>query len=196
MLPLFDGVIFDLDGTLTEPQHDFDRIRAMLGIPPGELILEYLDALPPADAAKRRRRLDRIEAELASESRPASGALNTLMHLQQRQVPVAILTRNSRSNALLSLRAIQARQYFKDELIIGRDEAPAKPDPAGIHLLSRRMGIEATRCLLIGDYRHDLEAGRRAGCFTIHLAHPSGTRWPEYTDLGIDSLQELLGLIS
>jgi len=189
------GVIFDLDGTLTKPQHDFDAIRRLLNIPQGSLILEYLASLPPTDAARRYKQLDEIERELATQSQAGDGAMALLAALTARKKPIAILTRNSRDNALLSLAAMHASGYFRDELVIGRDEAPAKPDPAGIHLLARRMGLIATDCLMVGDYRHDLEAGRNAGCLTVHLAHSSGEAWPEHTDHAIRSLNELAHLI-
>ena len=189
------GVIFDLDGTLTKPQHDFDAIRRALDIPQDSLILEFLDGLPPADAARRRARLNEIERELATESQPSDGAIELLQSLQARNLPFAILTRNSRDNALSSLAAMQATAYFRDDLVIGRDEASPKPDPAGIHLLAARMDLAAQDCLMVGDYRHDLEAGRNAGCYTVHLAHPSGETWPEHTDLAIRSLNELTQLI-
>ena len=190
------GVIFDLDGTLTKPQHDFDAIRRTLNVPQGSLILEYLAALPPADAAHKYNQLDEIERELATQSQAGDGAMALLAALSAQNTPIAILTRNSRDNARLSLAAMQATRYFHDELVIGRDEAPAKPDPAGIHLLAQRMDLTAQDCLMVGDYRHDLEAGRNAGCLTVHLAHPSGETWPEHTDQVIRSLNELLQLIA
>ena len=195
MLPPFKAIIFDLDGTLTKPQHDFDAIRRTLGIPPDRLILEFLASLPPAEARRRHAQLEAIELELAKESEPAVGCLELLARLQTEQIAVAILTRNSRNNALTSLGAMRATHYVEDQLVIGRDEATAKPDPAGILLLAERMGVGATDCLMVGDYRHDLEAGRRAGCFTLHLAHPTGATWPQYTDLAIASLTELNQLI-
>ena len=46
MLDDRDCWVFDLDGTLTIANHDFDAIRAELGIPEGHLILEYQATLP------------------------------------------------------------------------------------------------------------------------------------------------------
>ena len=51
----FDGYqcwIFDMDGTLTIPQHDFASIRQRLGIPVGEDILAHIDGRPKEDRSK------------------------------------------------------------------------------------------------------------------------------------------------
>ena len=42
--------VFDLDGTLTLPVHDFAVIRQALGVPQGIDILGYLASLPDAEA--------------------------------------------------------------------------------------------------------------------------------------------------
>ena len=43
--------IFDMDGTLTIPQHDFDEVCKRLDIPAGSQILEYIQSLPTEDQA-------------------------------------------------------------------------------------------------------------------------------------------------
>jgi HAD superfamily hydrolase (TIGR01509 family) len=195
MLPEFQAIIFDMDGTLTIPQHHFEAIRAELDIPSGELILEYLADLPRAEGMRRRAQLEVIERRIARKSKPAEGMHDLLNQVASGNLPVAILTRNSRANAIISLTAIGGQQFFRDDCIVGRDEATPKPDPAGIHLLAQRLGHPAHSCLMIGDYVHDLNAGRNAGCFTVHLCHKGGERWPELTDLRISSLDELNDLI-
>jgi hypothetical protein len=45
--------VFDLDGTLTLPMHDFAFIRHELAIPDGSDILEHLGTLLPEEAALR-----------------------------------------------------------------------------------------------------------------------------------------------
>ena len=48
------AVIFDLDGTLTEPVLDFDAMRAEIGLPEGVPILEQLDGARRGGARARR----------------------------------------------------------------------------------------------------------------------------------------------
>jgi len=188
--------IFDMDGTLTVPQHDFDAIRTMLGIPKDSLILEYLDALPEDAQQEKRAQLDKLEAELAAESKPAPGLFELLNELSNREIGIGLLTRNSLSNAHISLNAIGAMRYFREHTLAGRDEAEPKPHPAGIELLAKRLGTAAHQCAMVGDYRHDLEAGARAGAHSVHVQHPGTPQWPQFTQTTVNNLNELLDLIT
>jgi len=187
--------IFDLDGTLTLPVHDFIFIRRELEIPAGADILGHLDALPPQEAMHRRRRLDAIERELAGRAEAAPGVTELLEQLQSIGVRMGILTRNSCEIALLTLEAIGAHRYFDATLVLGRDEAPPKPDPAGIQHLLDRCDAGAECSVMVGDYLFDLQAGRAAGVVTIHVGRPDGQRWPEESDLMVDTLSELVKML-
>lgn len=188
--------IFDLDGTLTKPVHDFAFIRQELAIPIGSDILEHLQTLAPADAALRHARLNEIELELARDAEAAEGALALVTALGLLGYRVGILTRNTREIALLTLEAIDADRNFPWQSIIGREEAPPKPDPEGISLLLSSWGAEAEDAVMVGDYLFDLQAGRAAGAATLHVGRPDGQRWPECTDFAVTSLVELLPLFA
>ncbi len=187
--------IFDLDGTLTRPQHDFDAIRTALGIPMGRLILEFIAEQPVARARKMRADLDAIEIALAAKAAPAVGALELLGRARTLGHPLGILTRNSRDNALAALRAIAALDLFDAVHILGRDEARPKPDPDGLHRLSGAWGLATTQCSMVGDSRLDLQAGRAAGAYTVHVSR-AGERYPEHTDLHVGSLAALADLLA
>jgi phosphoglycolate phosphatase-like HAD superfamily hydrolase len=51
--PQLRGVIFDLDGTLVDSRLDFDAMRAEIGIPGRQPVLEYVEKLPPGDFKER-----------------------------------------------------------------------------------------------------------------------------------------------
>ncbi|MGE0483045.1 MAG: HAD family hydrolase [Gammaproteobacteria bacterium] len=191
MLARHAGWVFDLDGTLTVHQHDFDAIRAELGIPAGHFILEYLATLPAAEAAPLHARLAAIEAELAQGARAADGARPVLDALRRRGRRVGILTRNTRANALITLAAAGLADHFAPGDVLGRDEAPPKPSPQGIVALLGRWSCPPHAALMVGDYRLDLEAGRNAGVTTVHVAAAGAAAWPELTDLRVHSLAQL-----
>ncbi len=174
--------IFDLDGTLTLAVHDFDAIRVELGLPLGQGILEALDELPPDVSGPKHQRLDAIERELAYASRPQPGILVRLDELHAAGVPMGILTRNTRDNALASLAAIGAKSYFDPEVVLGRDEAAFKPDPAGILALLARWQAEPARALFAGDGHYDLLTGRAASVQTLHFDTAATFAYPEITD--------------
>ena len=165
--------IFDMDGTLTIAQHDFDAIRAELGVPDGIPILETLDQLPAAESAALYSRLNEIELELAHQSKPAEGAGDLLEYLSSQDSSMGILTRNNAINVGVTLQAAGLAGYFQTENILSRDCAPPKPSPAGILGLLESWQARADDAVMVGDYIFDLEAGSAAGTATIYI-DPSG----------------------
>ena len=188
--------IFDLDGTLTVPQHDFDGIRETLGLPRGVFILEYLETLDAATADPLREQLLAIEQDLARQAEAAPGAVELISALVERGCPLGIVTRNTRDNALAALTTIGLGGAFPRAHIVGRDEAPPKPAADGVlHLLQRWAGNHEA-AVMVGDYRFDLEAGRNAGIRTAHIAGRDGPEWPEITDHRFYSLTEVFSAFS
>lgn len=187
------GWIFDLDGTLTVAQHDFPAIRRELGVPADEDILEYLGRLPLAERRQLNEQLDAIELRLAQEVAPAPGAAELIRALHERDLRLGILTRNLRQVAMASLDRIGVLDCFDPEAILGRDDAPPKPAPDGIHRLLADWQLNVTEAVMVGDFRFDLEAGRAAGCRTC-LVYPQNS-WPELADLHVEDCHALLGVI-
>ena len=70
--------VFDMDGTLTVAAHNFDQIRAELGLEPGIPIVKTLDSMPSEKANPLRERLQQIEIELAKQAEPAEGLMALL----------------------------------------------------------------------------------------------------------------------
>jgi HAD superfamily hydrolase (TIGR01509 family) len=188
--------IFDLDGTLTLPVHDFPAIRTALGMTETDLdILHFLASLPSAEAAARHARLMEIEYELADRTGAAPGAGRLLERLLGRGARVGILTRNTREIALHTLGQIGLKGYFTSDDILGRDEAAPKPHPEGIEKLLSAWGKVPGETVMVGDYLFDLQVGRAAGTATIHVDRSRVFRWPELADLEVASLEELADVI-
>ena len=183
--------VFDLDGTLTLPVHDFDLIRSNLQVPEGMDVLHHLAALPPEQAEPMRERLHDIERELVMRTGPAHGAVGLLALLAGQGCRLGILTRNTREVALLTLEQIGLASYFDAEAILGRADASPKPDPDGIHMLANHWGAGAEELVMVGDYLYDLQAGQAAGAATIHVHGGQESRWPEWTDHCVHSLADL-----
>lgn len=182
--------VFDLDGTLTVPVHDFDGIRAELGLPTGEPILEAIDALPPELAAERRAALHRIELDLASRATARPGSARFVRAVRASGAPLAVLTRNDHDLARITLQRIALDDCF--EHVIGRDEAPPKPSPEGILRLARGWGVAPADVVMVGDGMYDVEAGLRAGARTVVVGDAP---WARRADLRVDQLDELLPLL-
>jgi HAD superfamily hydrolase (TIGR01509 family) len=184
--------IFDLDGTLTLPVHDFPAIRTALGMTETDSdILRFLASLPPAEGAARHARLIEIEYELADRTAAAPGAGRLLDQLFRRGARIGILTRNTREIALHTLGQIGLKGYFTADDILGRDEAAPKPHPAGIEKLLAAWGNAPDETVMVGDYLFDLQVGRAAGTATIHVDPSCAFRWPELADMAVATLEEL-----
>jgi len=184
--------IFDLDGTLTLPVHDFAAIRTALGMADTDPdILQFLASLPPAEAAARHARLIEIEYELSARTAAAPGAGLLLDQLLRRDARVGILTRNTREIAIHTLGQIGLKGYFPPNAILGRDEAAPKPHPEGIEKLLASWGGAPDDTVMVGDYLFDLQVGRAAGTATIHVDRSGAFRWPELADLAVATLEDL-----
>ena len=173
--------VFDMDGTLTVPVHDFPAIKRELGIPQDADILGHLAALPAAESAAKHAWLLEHERELALGSQPADGAVELVRELAARGYRLGILTRNARELAHITLEAIGLADCFAVDDVLGRDEATPKPHPAGLLKLASAWDVEPTSMVMIGDYRHDLDCGRAAGAKTVLVNLPDNP-WPELAD--------------
>ena len=91
--------LFDMDGTLTIAMHDFDAMRAELGLPVGVPILEALAQLPESIAQKKHQQLDDMELDMASAARPQPGAASLLQSLADKGAKLGIVTRNGKTIA-------------------------------------------------------------------------------------------------
>lgn len=186
--------VFDLDGTLTVPVHDFAHMREELGMPPNADILKTLSEMPVAKKQQLTERLDELEAFYANQAKGAIGVEALIYHLAQKGCQLGILTRNTKEMAILSLQAIGVAQHFNHVTIIGRDEAPHKPDPQGLFDILNHWNKDVEDAVMVGDFRFDLEVGRAAGTATIHISEKED-RWPHLTDYHFNSLQQLHGYL-
>lgn len=186
--------VFDMDGTLTLAVHDFPAIKQALGIPLEQDILHHLAALPAEEAAAKHAWLLEHERELAVASRPAPGAVELVRALCERDCRLGILTRNAHELALLTLQAIGLADCFASVDILGRDEAPPKPHPAGLLQLAERWAVSPQALVMVGDYRFDLECAQAAGARGVLVNLPDNP-WPELTELHASDCGELLALL-
>ena len=187
--------VFDLDGTLTLPVHDFSVIRTALGVPRGTDILGYLASLPEEEAQPLHEKLAEIEAGLLDRIEPAPGLLHLVETLHRRGSRLGILTRNTREIARQTLQRLGVVDYFCGECVLGRGCAPPKPDPEGLFRLAEQWGTAPQELVMVGDYIFDLQTGRNAGAATVHVDRTRSFAWPELTDIGVATLAELLELL-
>ncbi|MBC8133224.1 MAG: HAD family hydrolase [Deltaproteobacteria bacterium] len=186
------AVIFDLDGTLTEPLLDFDAIRSEIGIAPGAPILEALEGRDLDFRSRAEIILRRHELAAIAGATLADGCVELLSLLKAHRIPTAILTRNMRA----AVDDFVHRFDFHFQAIYTREDGPPKPSPQGARALCEALGIPADQTLAVGDYKFDIMAARGAGCRTALVRHPPPTDLAAWgsPDLVVASLRDLLPL--
>ncbi len=186
--------IFDLDGTLTIPVHDFPGIRKELGVPDGMDILGHVSQQSERKQKQLLDILNSIEIKLADQAKPAKGTVELISILTQNQASLGVITRNTKENAKTSLEKIGILSSFEENCILGREDAPPKPDPTGIRYLLSNWDTKPTDAVMVGDYLFDLQAGKAAGTSTIHVDYFDNTDWKDLADIQVKSLMELTTL--
>jgi HAD superfamily hydrolase (TIGR01509 family) len=160
------AVLFDMDGTLTEPMLDFPRIKAEMGI--GDRpILEALAEMNPGERLAAEAVLHRHEEEAARGSTLNPGCRELLDWLGARGVGKALITRNSRR----SVETVLERHGLRIDVLVAREDAPPKPDPTPLRLACDRLGVCGAAAWMVGDGQYDVEAGNAAGLRTVWVSH-------------------------
>ena len=197
------AVLFDFDGTLTEPGFlDYSAIRDAIGCPKGSPILECIARMRSrARRAKALRILDELEWKASRLSRPNAGAEELLRMLLSRNLKIGIISRNSLRSirrALKNFRRIRASDF---SVIMTRDDPQLpKPSPEGILAAAGKMGVRAEQVLVVGDFVFDVEAGQNAGAHTAFLTNgsvsPAFRHPPDFTIQKLEELQDIVRLHS
>lgn len=187
-LALIGAVLFDLDGTLTRPLIDFAALRTRLGVQEGVSILDALRRFPPALREAKEQILRQTELEAARRATPNRGAVELVHWLHDHGYATAVITRNFREAVEITL----ARLGLTIDVVVTRDCAPPKPAPDAVYEALGQLGRAPATALMVGDFRDDIEAGRRAGVMTCFLANTREGEPPE-ADLQVRDLLELLG---
>ena len=180
--------IFDMDGTLTQPAHDFVFARRTLKIPPHGDILSEIGrrSIPEQEAAHRW--LNAWEEDIARRAQPQQDAVELLTWLHDQGCVYGVVTRNTKPNALLTLEAAGLSKWFPPEVILGREDAPPKPDPAALNRLLKQWNAAPHQAVMVGDYIHDSRAGRAAGVATLLVLRHQETGWQHEADFVVDHL--------
>ena len=158
------AILFDLDGTLTEPFLDFARIRQEMGVSSFGILEALADF--PADRRTAAERILLHHERLAAEQSQLSAGCLELLGLIDGRLPRAIITRNSRESAqrVCELHGLQF------DLLIAREFGHFKPRPEPVLHACNTLGVAPADTWMVGDGRFDIEAGLAAGVQTIWLS--------------------------
>jgi len=169
------AVIFDLDGTLTVPLLDFDRIRRQIGISTGP-VWEAMQDMAPWQQARTEAILLHHELAAARASRLNPQAEQVTRALRDAGIRQAILTRNCRRSVNITL--LQHGLNF--DAIFTREDGPLKPSPEPVLTLCRKLQVEPAETITVGDYLFDIQSGKAARTRTVLLCNNKHV--PDYAD--------------
>jgi HAD superfamily hydrolase (TIGR01509 family) len=188
------AVIFDLDGTITQPYFDFDAIREEIGLARDSgPLLESMEKMNSQLRRKAEKILFIHEQKAVIESKLNAGAEQTLSALRAAGIHIGILTRNKRDNAY----AIARKHKLKFDAVIGREDGPVKPDAFGVIELCRQFGVKPQETLLVGDYLFDLLCAKAAGAVAVLLAnHDQAGEFVKHADFSIENIGGILEIIA
>ncbi|KJZ78243.1 hypothetical protein HIM_02281 [Hirsutella minnesotensis 3608] len=197
------GVVFDMDGTLCEPQtYMFAEMRAALGIAKTIDILHHVDALPPDQQPAAFEAIRDIERRAMELQVPQPGIADLMAYLDAHGVRKAICTRNFDVPVQNLLTKFLAGSVFSP--VVTRSFRPPKPDPAGILHIAADWGLvdgdgnpDASGLIMVGDSIDDMTAGRKAGATTVLLVNHVNEHLMlhQHTDMTIKRLDELIPIL-
>jgi phosphoglycolate phosphatase len=154
---------------------------------------------PDLDREERRQRIahfDRVTAgEGASAAVPVPGVLEAIRTMRAAGLRIGVATNDSTEGAERTLVSLGVAQMF--DAVYGYD-AVANPKPAGdvVVAFADMAGLRPAQVAMVGDNRHDLEAGRAAGAgLVVAVLSGTGTResLAPLADVVLDSVADLPG---
>lgn len=172
----FDGIIFDIDGTLTSTNDlifaSFNYVMAKylnktltnneiisLFGPTEDVILEEWTG---ANYPHARQDYYDFYSENHEMADLYPGILEILTFIKSQNIPISIFTGKGREAAAITLKKLRIYDFF--ELIItGDDVNEHKPSPEGILKFIEKYKLNHERVLMIGDSPSDIIASRAAG---------------------------------
>ncbi|KAL0486224.1 haloacid dehalogenase [Acrasis kona] len=183
------AMVFDLDGTLTLPVIDFNKMRTETAILEGDL----LDKIYAVQDKNERDRLFSIIHDIEEEARDRvayqpnlESLINYFRSTELYNKKLAIVTRNSAAGL----------DHFKKKLgkdtdcfniYISRDFLPYKPHPGSLLHISKEFDTPTKNILMVGDSHHDIAYGKAAGAQTCLFT--TEEHWTETHDKCVEEDQ-------
>jgi len=173
----FEGIIFDIDGTLTSTNELIfatfrhvtekylgkevtdEEIISLFG-PTEDVILKEFMNDKYADA--RKDYMDFYEAKHHIMADVYPGIIDVVKFIKSKKIPLSIYTGKGRDSSIITLTKIGIIDLF-DMIVTGDDVEVHKPSPEGINVFVQKFNLNRDKVLMIGDAPADVIAARGAG---------------------------------
>ena len=213
------GIIFDLDGTLSNtlesltisgnlalealglPTYDQDRYRYFVGDGADELVRRMLIASGDTECERYdelRAAYRETFAEYADYNITAyEGMPETLAELKKQGLRLAVLSNKPHKQAIEVVHKLYGEEIF-DHIQGKVKDIERKPSPDGALYVTKAMDLEPEDMLYVGDTSTDMKTGKSAGMYTIGVLWGFRER-TELEENGADVIiskpGDLLGLV-
>jgi phosphoglycolate phosphatase len=188
--PLYESVLFDLDGTLADTAPDLaaaaNQLLISRGLEPKPLELLRpmasmgarglikvtlgLEVDDPSFLTIRDEFLNNYENAIHVHTELFQGIDALLIQLDQYQIPWGIVTNKQErfTHPLVKSMGLDRRT---PAIVSGDTTQYPKPHPAPILLCSQMLKIDPSKSIYVGDDLRDIQAGHAAGMHTIAAAY-------------------------
>lgn len=172
----YDGIIFDIDGTLTSTNElifaSFNHITkkyldksltneevvSLFGPTEDKIIEDWFGE----NAEKVKRDYYSFYNDNHAMANLYPGVKELLQFLKEKNILLSIYTGKGREASLLTLKKLEIYDFF-DLIITGSDVKDHKPSPEGIEIFLDKYSLDKERVLMVGDAPADIKAARAAG---------------------------------
>ncbi|MEF9917868.1 MAG: HAD family hydrolase [Eubacterium sp.] len=186
--PKYDGIIFDLDGTLVNSLEDLvdacNTVMRHYGCPlktyeeGKKLIGRGLRNLIQRALTKELSENEQIVDEALAimkiayakcyvhKTKAYEGIQDLLRYLHCHNIPFAVCTNKPDDAAKIIVETIFSNDKFVD--VVGQnDDKPRKPDPTQTLEVAAKMGVNPEKCIYMGDSAIDYKTAKNAGMLPV-----------------------------
>ena len=196
----FDGIIFDIDGTLTSTNDlIFESFRYISNKYLNKSLTneEIMSLFGPTEDVILKEwggdNYDKIRSDyynFYNDNHHMAdlfpGMKEMLAYIKSKDVLLSIYTGKGREAATITLKKLEVFDYF-NMIMTGDDVKEHKPSAEGINNFVNKFNLDKNKVLMIGDSPSDIKAARSAGVKIASVVWDSYVK-SEVHDLGSDYL--------
>ncbi len=207
MSPMASAVLFDLDGTLIDSAPDlaaaanalreargmeplpYEALRPMVGAGARGMVGAAFGVAPGDEAFEplREEFLNRYQQGLLDRTVVFSEMEPLLAALEAKGLRWGIVT--NKASRFTDPVVAGLGLHHRAAVVISGDTTPhAKPHPEPLLEAARRLGLQAGRCVYVGDDLRDMQAGRAAGMAALAAAWGYLGQGDAIEDWGADAI--------
>ncbi len=202
------GIIFDIDGTILDTEkavlyslqttlrnegihYDLEELRFALGIP-GVAALQKLSV---ANIERVHEKWIKNMVEFKNEIKVFEGIEEVIQAVAPYDIRTGIVTSKTRQEFVDDFEPFGLHEHFEHSICV-EDTNKHKPHPEPLVTCLRRLNIDASEAIYIGDSLYDLQCAKQAGTkFGLALWGAKTTKGFEEADHVFQTPHEILKVV-